>query len=405
MRNNNEAAVAEAMQAHVELPTGSLEVSLGRAEWPLHELCGFAARHNPKRGFLFVSKVLGKHWPCKPSAMRAAHVALAARLAAPGNAPALFIGLAETATGLGQGVFEQYLERFGPGSALYVQTTRYPLSGAEMLPFLERHSHAQNLRLHVPEREDWAGMFKHARLLVLVDDELSTGDTYLSLVAAYCAQNPALEEIAAVSLSNFMGQPGQARFREQLALLDAQDAPPRTVSFPALVEGQFTFSSNPDFHAPPPPAAQADMDCRRAYNSSASARLGSDAFLHVPDSLVAGLVATLPRDKPVLVLGSGEFMHPAYVLGAALEEAGLEIRIQSTTRSPVLVGASIGSRLSLPDLYGEGIPNALYNFNASDYAAVLLCHESPETSEDGSLAASLRLLGARTIGFNERIGA
>ncbi|MEJ8853049.1 phosphoribosyltransferase domain-containing protein [Variovorax robiniae] len=395
----------EAMQAHVELPTGSLKVSLRRADWPLHELCGFAARHNPKRGFLFVSKVLGKHWPCKPSVMRAAHVALAAKLAAPGDAPALFIGLAETATGLGQGVFEQYLERFGPGSALYVQTTRYPLSGAEMLPFLERHSHAQNLRLHVPEREDWAGLFKRARLLVLVDDELSTGDTYLSLIAAYSARNPALEEIAAVSLCNFMDEPGQARFREQLALLDAAGVPPRRVSFPALVEGQFTFSANPDFQAPPPPAAQADMNCRRAYNSGASARLGSDASLEVPESLVAGLVRTLPRDEPVLVLGSGEFMHPAFVLGAALEDAGLEIRVQSTTRSPVLVGASIGSRLSLPDLYGEGIPNALYNFKAEDYGAVLLCHESPGDGNDSSLATSLQLLGARSVGFNGGLAA
>ncbi len=390
----------EAMQAHVEMPTGCLKVSVDRADWPLHELCGFAARHNPRRGFLFVSKVLGKHWPCKPSTMRAAHLALAARLAPPGDAPALFIGLAETATGLGQGVFEQYLARFGAGSALYVQTTRYPLSGAEMLPFLERHSHAQNLRLHVPAREDWAAMFRRARLLVLVDDELSTGDTYLSLIAAYSAQNPALEEIAAVSLSNFMGEAGQARFHEQLALLDVTGAPSRKVSFPALVEGQFTFSANPDFQAPPPPAAQADMDCRRAYDSSASARLGSDALLQLPASLVAGLVDTLPRHKPVLVLGSGEFMHPAYVLGTALEEAGLDVRIQSTTRSPVLVGASIESRLALPDLYGEGIPNALYNFKAEDYGAVLLCHESPGDGDDGGLATSLRLLGARAVGFN-----
>ncbi|MDM0115185.1 phosphoribosyltransferase domain-containing protein [Variovorax sp. J22R133] len=396
----------DAMRAQVELPTGCLKISLDRADWPLHELCGFAARHNPKRGFLFVSKVLGKHWPCKPSVMRAAHFALATKLAAPGDAPALFIGLAETATGLGQGVFEQYLERFGQGSALYVQTTRYPLSGAQMLPFLERHSHAQNLRLHVPEREDWAGMFKRARLLVLVDDELSTGDTCLSLIAAYGAQNPALEEIAAVSLSNFMGEAGQVRFREQLALLDVAGATPRKVSFPALVEGQFNFSPNASFfQAPPPPAAQADMGCRRAYNSAASARLGSDSFLALPESLVDGLAETLPRDKPVLVLGSGEFMHPAYVLGTALEEAGLDVRIQSTTRSPVLMGASIGSRQPLPDLYGEGIPNALYNFKADDYGAVLLCHECPEGADDGSLATSLQLLGARGIAFNRGIDA
>jgi len=45
------------------LPTGSLEFIGDPAnEFPLTDLCGFGARRNPKRGFVLVSKVLGKHW-------------------------------------------------------------------------------------------------------------------------------------------------------------------------------------------------------------------------------------------------------------------------------------------------------------------------------------------------------
>jgi hypothetical protein len=379
----------------VELTTGALSVTPTRADWPLDALCTFAARHNPKRGFLFVSKVLGKHWPATPREMRRAQAALAAMLPAPEAAaiptPALFIGLAETATGLGQGVFEQYLQAHGPGSAIYVQTTRYPLSGATVLPFTERHSHAQHLRLHVPEQADMSSAFARAKLLVLVDDELSTGDTFLSLIAAYRALNPGLQAVAAVALTNFMGAVGQARFRAAAEGL--------SVGFPSLLEGGYGFAPRADFVATPAPSAQGVVDCRRAYSSTASARLGTAATLTLPPGMLDTLIPTLPRDGTVLVLGSGEFMHPAFVLGSALEAAGFSVRVQSTTRSPVLVGAGITTRVDLPDPYGEGIPNYLYNFVRADYGAVLFCHELPD-AHDVALAETLARLDARGVAFN-----
>lgn len=379
----------------VELPTGQLNVRTARTDWPLEMLCTFAARNNAKRGFLFVSKVLGKHWPSAPSEMLRAQAALAAMLPAPvpeqNRMPALFIGLAETATGLGQGVFEHYLKTHGPGSAMYIQTTRYPLSGATVLPFIERHSHAQNLRLHVPEHLDCVTAFAQAHLLVLVDDELSTGDTFLSLIASYRVANPALQVVAAVSLTNFMGAAGQARFRSQTQGLQ--------VSFPSLLEGEYTFSSRADFIATPAPAAQGHVSCRRAYNSPASARLGAASTFVLSAGLLASLISQLPRTQPVLVLGSGEFMHPALVLASALEDAGLEVRVQSTTRSPVLLGAGISARLQLPDPYGEGIPNYLYNFVRTDYGEVLFCHEVPD-ADNQALFETLTLLNARSVAFN-----
>ena len=57
----------------VELPTGRLSIEVLRSDIALDQLCGFAARRNPKRGFLFVSKVLGKHIPVRPSLMRQVH--------------------------------------------------------------------------------------------------------------------------------------------------------------------------------------------------------------------------------------------------------------------------------------------------------------------------------------------
>lgn len=364
--------MAEAVSPHrfeAVLPNGRLNVRVGRADWDLQRLCAFAARNNPRRGFLFVSKVLGKHWPSLPSEMAAAHDALAAKLPPPDDRPALFVGMAETATGLAQGVFESYLALHGQGSAIYVQTTRYPLSGAQTLGFEESHSHAQSLTLHLPDRADLREVFLRARLLVLVDDELSTGSTFLALIAAYLAVNPELRQVCAVALTDFMGEAARERFR--------RDAQVDQVEVVSLLEGSFTFEPDASFVAALPPPAQAAVDCRREFVGAYSARLGTDRALVLPDALVDALAHRGASQQPVLVLGTGEFMHPAFCLGRALAQRGVYVRVQSTTRSPILVGADISHRIELPDPYGERIPNYLYNVDPAADRQILLCSETP----------------------------
>ncbi|TXR27968.1 phosphoribosyltransferase, partial [Ectopseudomonas mendocina] len=50
-----------------QLKRGLLEVKVDDAVLPPANLFGFAERRNPKRAFLFVSKVLGRHIPVRPS--------------------------------------------------------------------------------------------------------------------------------------------------------------------------------------------------------------------------------------------------------------------------------------------------------------------------------------------------
>ena len=92
-----------------QMPTGELTLKVDEARFPLDWLIGFAARANAKRGFLFLSKVLGKHWPVTPRAMEAIHDDLAAQIPPSLPGPVVFIAMAETAVGLGQGVFEAWL--------------------------------------------------------------------------------------------------------------------------------------------------------------------------------------------------------------------------------------------------------------------------------------------------------
>src|SRR5688500_20128960 len=79
----------------VSLRGGTLTLTVERADLPLAELCAFGTRRNPKRPFLFISKVLGRHIPVRPSVMLDVHERLAAKLGdLPG--PVLVIGMAET---------------------------------------------------------------------------------------------------------------------------------------------------------------------------------------------------------------------------------------------------------------------------------------------------------------------
>src|SRR5688572_30942077 len=109
------------MTVTVRLPAGTLTVQVARADLPLADLCGFGSRRSRKRGFVFVSKVLGKHYPVRPRLMADVHVRLARKLLnIPG--PAVVIAMAETATCLGQGVFEQWLSLEDRNDLLFLHT-------------------------------------------------------------------------------------------------------------------------------------------------------------------------------------------------------------------------------------------------------------------------------------------
>jgi hypothetical protein len=368
-----------------QLPTGLLEVELHGGADELDELLGFAARANAKRGFLFVSKVLGKHWPVRPHRMLAIHDRLAAGVPdSPG--PVLFIAMAETAVGLGQGVFEAWLRAHPGEQALFLQTTRYRVGLGPIIEFEEAHSHAPRQFLHLPDGAHEQALLLGARTIVLVDDEASTGNTFLNLTQACRRLNPALERVHLAVLANFMGAPATDGLSTRFGL-------PATMG--ALIEGAWRFTPG-ERPVEAAPAQRYDAQAERGA-STAFGRLGLARALRTPDTLARALAATIaPQDK-VLVLGTGEFMHPSTLLGAALERLGLDVVVQSTTRSPILTGGAIGHALTLPDNYGEGIPNFVYNVAPGQYDHVLVCHETPAGA---ALLGFARTLKARLFHYH-----
>lgn len=370
----------------VELATGRLEVTADAGDMELDALTGFAARNNPRRGFLFVSRVLGKHLPVRPSVMLRAQRMLAGKLPDGLPRPLLCVGMAETATALGQGVFEAHMES-GGGEGLYVHTTRYRLGALECLRFDESHSHAARHFLHLPEDEELRRLFVEARTLVLVDDEMSTGNTFANLARAVGRRNPHLRRVVVATLLNWLAPPERAALARRF---------PCPVDFVQLLEGSFRFTPDPAYRFGPSARSEAAPVFRDAQLSLPGGRRGA-AFGLTPLPVPGDLRAASPEPgKSLLVLGSGEFMYAPFRWALELENAGYDVRFQATTRSPALPGQAMEHVLNFEDNYGEGIDNFLYNVPPGRYDQVLACYETPDLPPGHTLPGQL---GARAVFF------
>ena len=224
------------------IPGGTLHVRTTAERLPLDDLLGFAARANPRRPFLFVSKVLGRHVPCRPSRMRKTYRLLAADIAGiPG--PVWVIGMAETATGLAAGLADTLVRMHARADVSFHHTTRLPLDREPLAAFRETHSHAPSHLLHAPQMT-LADRFSRTRSLVLVDDEISTGRTLTELAAAALAYMPCIEHVAIVTLVNWLDGFGRLRVEECLRRGDGTRI---AVSWASLLDGSFAFDPDPDF--------------------------------------------------------------------------------------------------------------------------------------------------------------
>lgn len=228
-------------------------------------LYSLAARKNTKRGFLFVSKVLGKHVPNDPFVPLLAGAALAVQflsrihgvdhvdtqaiiqsLKSSENTEtvyetfitrplislpeeSLFIGFAETATGLGHAVFSLF------DKAGYLHTTReqIPMLASE-LNFDEDHSHAVNHRCYPWDAE----LLKAPETIILVDDEITTGNTALNIIRAIHAKFPKTNYVV-LSLLDWRTAENRANFKELEQQLNI------TILTTSLLEGEIVVSGDP----------------------------------------------------------------------------------------------------------------------------------------------------------------
>ncbi|MFH9293568.1 phosphoribosyltransferase [Streptomyces sp. NPDC017520] len=387
----------------------------------LRELLGLALRRNPKRAHLLVSNVLGKHVPQRPSVVHGAGFELGERVRALLGAEearrAVVLGYAETATGLGHAVAD------GLRDASYLHSTRRPVAGVEPAGgFEESHSHATS-HLLLPEDRDLlasGGGGAGASVLVLVDDEFSTGNTVLNTIRALHALHPreryvivALVDMRSAGdrdrLTGFAAEIGARvdlvtrntgtvalpdgvleRGRALVAAQEAEQAAQALVAAqaaeaeqadPAARAGRAEGPAGAAGGADTAPVTRVDLDWPAAvpdggrHGFTPAHRTALEAAL---PGMAARIAATLgdhagPRPRRILVLGFEELMYAPLRLGTALEAAlgtDAEVRYSTTTRSPVLAvddpGYAIRTRLVFPahDDPADG-PGDRYAYNVA----------------------------------------
>lgn len=381
--------VSEKTLDHVisaDLPLGRLNVIVEQSELPARNLFSLATRNNPKRAFLFLSHVLGKHLPVTPWVMEDIHERLARHIPELPQ-PVVFIGMAETATCLGQGVFEAWHRSHPDLDALYLHTTRYRVPGAIPLNFEELHSHAPRQWLYMPEDPALRERFRQARSAVLVDDEISTGSTFVNLARACRVNAPGIDHVHLAAITDFTGALRKERLIGQFE---------GKLSVGSLLYGQWHFE--PNGRVPSlPPAAQSLAGAAPVITDHGFGRLGRSSCLSLPIARVEYLGQTITPGDRVLVLGTGEFMHPAFLLARHLyNDTGAKVQMHATTRSPILPWGPIKKVSVFEDNYGEGVPNYLYNCTSDEYGHVFICHETGPTT---GLVMLARQLGARLLHF------
>lgn len=359
------------------LSRGILDVDLQRAALPPEALFGIAERRNPKRAFLFVSKVLGRHMPAQPSVMAASFERLADEIPPDLPGPVLVIGLAETAVGLGAGVHRSLSAR--RSDCLFLSTTRHPLDSELFTRFEEEHSHASRHLIHLPLDRAVRDAMLHARSLVLVDDEASTGNTFINLYRALIAAGlNNVERVVTCVLTDWSaGAVGAALGKSVTAV--------------SLAEGRYRFTEDPHAASPEMPDVGAVSTGR--WSPSADRDWGRLGVRQVADTLAPN-IETTPGEN-ILVLGTGEYVWRPFLLAERLERSGANVHFSATSRSPIALGHAITHALTFPDNYGIGIPNFLYNVAPGQFDRVLICTETPAAALSAEL---IETLNAEVIG-------
>ena len=361
------------MFEHV-LSTGTLVIKPHIGDCSPDSLFEIAERRNPKRAFLFVSKVLGRHIPVTPRVMNKAYRDLAQQIPRDLPGPVLFIGMAETAVGLAAGVHREYcLTR---NDAVLITSTRHPVDGKLMCDFIEAHSHATDHLIFWPTDAELAAMTEYARSIVLIDDEATTGNTFANLLAELPkAGLSKLERVCTVTLTDWSSN----------ALARKSHLPVDSI---ALLTGEWTWK--PKEGAVPPIMPEVNVTARGSVPLSKRqdwGRLGAGS--RIKTSLSAR--PAHPGER-ILVLGSGEFVWPPFLLAEELERQGGDVKFSAITRSPIAVGMAIHNALSFSDNYGLGIPNFVYNIHQAQFDRIIVCVETPADSLDSVLYQALRNL-------------
>lgn len=406
----NNMTASKMYERSISLPRGTLDLTYqtnfsgDSKNYELEDLLGFAQRINPKRAFLFVSKVLGRHIPVAPGTMRHAFTDLANLVPDDLPEPILVIGMAETAVGLSASVHQALQTRYP--NALLLNSTRHSQHNKNntetlLTTFSEDHSHASQHLIYQSADTVTQAQLLASKTLIMVDDEASTGNTCVNVVTAL--RNAGLTELEQVHLTTLVDW----SLNQNQAQADVDDnistrLPNIDFHRHHLLSGawQWTDATNPESITMP----SVDTTEAGSYALGDTGNWGRFPTLDSTDGFDNYLLkfqtafkvfnkqaqsekASFEKEqlpKRILVLGSNEFVWLPFLLAEWLETQtqNSTVKFSALTRSPIALGGAITSMLSFSDNYGLGMTNFAYNVEPSDWDLIVLCVETSADSVD-----------------------
>jgi hypothetical protein len=404
---------------------------------PVESLFSMAARINKKRSFLFVSKVLGKHIPVNPytpllsgaalglllyremggeagsgtmdklleqavhglihplHAEEAYRELLAAQLTLP--RPVVFIGFAETATALGHSMYNLFA-----GGASYIHTTREDIPELEsVISFEEEHSHAVDHLCYALN----ADMLSGGEPVILVDDEITTGNTAINTIRDIQSKFPRKEYVVA-SLLDWRSEANIQAYRnleQELGVeiralsllqgtidvqgvplldtegrhnrLDADAGAPVVITYVEDGLERLKVSSTDS-------CGEINASPYLKHSGRFGLESGDNGAIDQEVTQVAAMLRTLREGRRALVMGVGEFMYLPMRIAA---EMGEGVSYQSSTRSPIYPERrpdyGVRSASAYPSAGDPAITNYIYNVDHGQYDDIFVLLERDVPSQ------------------------
>lgn len=327
--------------------------------------------NNRKRSYLFVNPLQAKHVPVSPVASLAMMKELAAQIRVD-TTNAVVVGFAETATAIGAVVAASM-----GGNTQYIHTTRENLPvNSTALGFLEEHSHAVDQTLC---NTSLKRLMHRAGELVFVDDEYSTGRTFLNALSAFSKAGllASAPHVTALSVINWL----DGERLSELSKLGIETKCLLHLDPEAYIDMHVGAKA---LHANRPALMSPSINELNFAGCLDDPRMGVDAKKYWSSCVCFAreVIAALPRDwchanASVLVLGTEECMAPALALGGELESSChlLRVKCHATTRSPISIsdvpGYPIYNGMLLRSLYDSERDTYIYNLQAYDFVLVV----------------------------------
>ena len=361
---------------------------------------------NPKRSFLFISKLLGKHLAVNPETVRATGYLLSslkygkakeyyARCIQNNEKPnygylaedkdMLVIGFCETATGLGMAVASSIRD------CSFQTTTREKIRSAKnlkkVLSFEEEHSHAttHNMLSDIIRLEDY-------RKITLVDDEITTGKSLLNLMEQ-------IEKISHKNEYNIMTILDWRGEAQRKSFKQFEEDYNTSINVYSLADGNLSEEQNPPLYINNELSVisrchdDIELDVFDRYNvetdngvhenyvrqtgkfgvAESEIRQIEEKSANVATEIIKRL--GISKNDDILVIGHGENIYiPSRIASYIQAETQTIVQYRTTTRSPIYCdGEIIKDAVSFTD---RGEQYYFYNTSETEkYSHVIMLND------------------------------